>query len=83
MNEWKKIHREPPITELNRSKAKLKYAYNDCTALTNRDLQNEFHCSYAYIQKCIGEGMPHYLVGDGVRFDLEKCQAWHRGEVVV
>jgi hypothetical protein len=82
-NAWQKVNRKPAVTELNRSKAKLRYEHSPCTELTAQDLQNEFRCSYAYIQKCVSEGMPCKDTEKGIRFDLAECQRWHRGEVVV
>ena len=56
----------------------------DYECMTATQLMEEFYCDRDYIKQCVAEGMPHSNIKFiGVRFNLEKCQAWHRGEVVI
>jgi hypothetical protein len=56
----------------------------DYENMTASQLMEVFYCDRLYVKQCVAEGMPHKNIKFiGVRFDLEKCQAWHRGEEVI
>lgn len=49
-------------------------------ALLNSDeLARQLSCSTVHVRKLTAEGMPHLLLGDAKRYELERVLDWLRG----
>jgi hypothetical protein len=48
--------------------------------MTEYELCHEFNCDRHYLARSVKLGMPCHMVEGQIRYDLAKCQAWHRGE---